>query len=805
MTIKTFSTSAGVEDAVETRFPERNHEGLPQLDEQQRHRLLVEWNDTTSNFPKAHCVHELFAEQASKRPTATALVVGNKCLTYADVDSRANQVAHYLRTIGVGPESVVGLCVERSFEMIIGLLGILKADGAYLPLDKNDPQERIAYLLADAGASAVLTSAETDAVLASHGVRTVRLDLDSGIADQPKSAPVSGATSQNLAYVMYTSGSSGQPKGVGVVHYNITRLVRNTNYVQITSNDVFLELAPVTFDAATFEIWGALLNGARLVLYPPDSMLDLSKLKNVIDQTGVSVLWLTVGLFNSIVDADLHVLAGIKQLLVGGDAVSAIHVRRLLEGISTCKVINGYGPTEGTTFSVCFPIPDISAIEKTVPIGRPISNSTAYVLDSDYKLAPIGATGELYIGGMGLARGYFHRADLTAESFIPNPFSDVGSRLYRTGDMVRYSGDGVLEFIGRMDSQVKVRGYRIELEEVEAVLLSDPRIRQTAAVAQPDPRGDKRLVAYVVGAGDLEQNLKGVRESLSQRLPEYMVPSLLIVLDALPLTVNGKVDRRALPSPEKRVNHAPSHSGLEQTVADIWAATLGVSEVGVNDDFFDLGGTSLALINVVAEMSKRFAIPLDTSIVARGATVSALSEAVKEKMAAMNQPGPSVEQAVADIWASTLGVSEVGVSDDFFDLGGTSLALINVVAEMSKRFAIPLDTSIVARGATVSALAEAVKEKMVAMNQPGPSVEQTVADIWASTLGVSEVGVNDDFFDLGGTSLALINVVAEMSKRFAIPLDTSIVARGATVSALAEAVKERASISDPSSLECLVA
>jgi amino acid adenylation domain-containing protein len=807
MSDKTFNRVAvGLEEAEETSFADQNRGMLAELDEQQRHRLLVDWNDTASDFPNTQCVHELFAEQASNTPAAVALVVGDESLTYADLDRRANQVAHYLRTIGVGPEVIVGLCVERSFEMIIGLLGILKAGGAYLPLDKSYPPEHIAYVLRDAGVSAVITSAQTDVLLAPHGVRTIKLDVDSEmIADQAKSAPISGATSENLVYLMYTSGSSGQPKGVGVVHYNISRLVRNTNYVRITTNDVFLQLAPVTFDAATFEIWGALLNGAKLVLYPPDPMLDLLKVKTLIQRTGVSILWLTAGLFHRIVDGDVLLLAPIKQLLAGGDVISATHVKQVLERISGCRVINGYGPTEGTTFSVCFPVPDSSSIETSVPIGRPVSNTTVYVLDSSFEPVPIGATGELYIGGAGLARGYFHRPEPTAESFLPNSFGARGSRLYRTGDMVRYCEEGLLEFVGRMDFQVKVRGYRIELEEIEAALLLDPCVGQAAAVALPEAMGDKRLVAYVVGAGDVAPDRKRLREHLSRRLPEYMIPSAFVILKALPLTANGKVDRKALPSPEWDAGRAALQTRVEDAVAEIWESTLGVSKVGINDDFFDLGGTSLALINIVMEMSKRFDLPLDTSIVTGGATVSALAQAVKEKMAAASAQGPSVERAVAEIWESTLGVSKVGINDDFFDLGGTSLALINIVMEMSKRFDLPLDTSIVTGGATVSALAQAVKEKMAAASAQGPSVERAVAEIWESTLGVSKVGINDDFFDLGGTSLALINIVMEMSKRFDLPLDTSIVTGGATVSALAQAVKERASIVVPNSMKYLVA
>jgi amino acid adenylation domain-containing protein len=603
------------------------------LDQQQVHNLLLKWNDTACEFPATRTIPELFAAQASRAPRAEAVILGEQRLTYAALEDRANQLAHYLQSRGVGPEAIVGICIDRSLEMIIGLLAILKAGGAYLPLDKNYPLDHISYLLKDSSVAIVLTSSDTHEMFASCGVQTLDINPDSAvIANQPKGAPKGGADAANLAYLMYTSGSSGRPKGVGVTHANISRLVLNTNYVQIAPRDVFLQLAPVTFDAATFEIWGALLNGSRLVLYPPDAMLDLQKLKRVIHENSVGVLWLTAGLFNSIVDADIDILSPVTQLLVGGDVVSAPHVRRLMERLNECRVINGYGPTEGTTFSVCFPIPDTSAIERKVPIGRPISNTTAYVLDADGQLLPVGATGELYIGGAGLSRGYFQRPDLTAESFVPHPFGGHGERLYRTGDMVRYSEDGLLEFVGRIDFQVKVRGHRIELEEIEAALLTMPGIRQAAVLARPDPRGDKRLVAYVVGAGQGGPDLKVLRENLSLRLPGYTVPSVFVVLNALPLTANGKVDRRALPSPDPNPNPAATEPGIEESVAEIWKSALGVSEVGPNDDFFDLGGTSLALINVVVEMGKRFAIPLDTSIVIRGATVSALAAAVRERI-----------------------------------------------------------------------------------------------------------------------------------------------------------------------------
>ncbi|HEX2328653.1 MAG TPA: non-ribosomal peptide synthetase [Candidatus Angelobacter sp.] len=604
-----------------------------QLDEQQRHRVLFEWNETATRFPETTCVHELFADQARRTPDAVAISIGEYSLSYGDLERRANQLAHHLRELGVIPEVVVGLCTDRSLEMVIGLLAILKSGGAYLPIDKDYPHDHMAYLLKQTGVSVVVCTGEARAILSNHSVHTVVADPTLPlIAKQPTTAPVANATSQNLAYVMYTSGSSGTPKGVGVLHSNINRLVRNTNYVEISPDDVFLQLAPITFDAATFEIWGALLNGARLVLYPPDRLLDLAKLRRIIQNGGVSILWLTAGLFHAIVDADLEMLGGVRQLLAGGDVVSAPHVKKVIGAFAGCRVINGYGPTEGTTFSVCFPVREASGIEDAVPIGRPVANTTVYVLDSRLAPVPIGETGELLIGGAGLARGYFNHPELTAEAFIPNPFAAPATRLYRTGDVVRYTPKGVLEFIGRQDFQVKVRGYRIELEEVEAALVRNSNVLQAAVAALPDPLGNKRLVAFVVLAGGAEPNPRALRDALSSRLPEYMVPSHFVFVREMPLTANGKVDRKALLASESSVNVTPlQDSGLEGTIAEIWAAALGVKEVGVNEDFFDLGGTSLALINIVLEMSKRFAMPLDTSIVAGGATVSALAQAVRKE------------------------------------------------------------------------------------------------------------------------------------------------------------------------------
>jgi len=624
----------GIIDGADRRIPRRV------LREEERHRLLVEWNDTWTDYPRQRCVHDLFVECAARAPDAVALISGDLTLTYGELDRRTNQLAHYLRTLGVGPEVVVGLRIERSPEMVIGLLGILKAGGAYLPLDPSYPPERVAYMLEDTRAPLIVTRASAAEALTEHGVPLVRIDADwAAIAEEPAvRAPESGASAGNLAYVMYTSGSTGKPKGVGVVHYNISRLVLSTNFIVISPDDVFLQLAPIAFDASTLEIWGALLNGAKLVLYP-DGLLDFIKLKALIEETGISVAWLTAGLFHRAVDESLSMLAPIRQLLAGGDALSVPHVKQVLAKLEGCQLINGYGPTECTTFSVCFRVPrDASAVETTVPIGRPISNAQVYIVDDEFEPVPIGVAGELLIGGDGLGRGYLNRPELTAERFIPNPFGAPGTRLYRTGDLVRYAPSGTIEFQGRIDRQLKVRGYRIEPGEIEAALLSHSGIRRAAVVASEDATGDKRLVAYLVGESGLVPETNELRNHLrSAGLPDYMMPSAVVVMDELPLTQNGKVDRDALPAPEwrparNRKRGAP-RTPIEKSVAQIWSEILKVEDIGVHDDFFELGGTSLALITAVLRTGERFGVPLDTSIVTRGATVASLVNGVRDQLA----------------------------------------------------------------------------------------------------------------------------------------------------------------------------
>jgi amino acid adenylation domain-containing protein len=529
---------------------------LPALRGAERDRVLVKWTRTEADYPRQLGIHQVFACQASARPDATAVVAGDRHLTYGELDWYANRLAHYLRGLGVGPEVVVGLSAMRSLDMVVGLLGILKAGGAYLPLDPSYPPARLSYMLRDSRVRVLLADGKTAGSFAGHDLHLVRIDADRvKSAEQLAEPPESGAHGDNLAYVMYTSGSTGQPKGIGAVHHNVSRLVLGANYVDIRPSDVFLQLAPLSFDAATFEIWGALLNGAKLVLYP-DGLIDFATLGRVLTEHSVTILWLTAGLFHRIVDECLPILAPVKQLLAGGDALSAPHVRQVLMRHPGCCVINGYGPTECTTFSVCCRLTDPDAISSTVPIGRPISNAQVYIVDAELDPVPIGAPGELCIAGDGLGRGYLNRPGLTAEKFVANPFGPPGSRLYRTGDLARYLANGNIEFLGRIDRQLKVQGYRIEPGEIEAALLSFSAIKQATVVAVPGAMGDKRLAAYIVGDSSSAPDSAELRAQLRGILPHYMIPAAFVYLDELPLDPNGKVDRGSLPKPEWRPVHA---------------------------------------------------------------------------------------------------------------------------------------------------------------------------------------------------------------------------------------------------------
>jgi aspartate racemase len=615
--------------------PQARISDLPLLTEAERHQALIEWNDTDSDYPADRCVQELFEQQVESFPDAFALLFAAESLTYQQLNTRANQLAHYLKGKGVVAETRVGICIERSPEMIIALLAILKAGGVYVPLDPAYPQARLRFMLEDAEVPLLLTRKVLRETLDCQSVQVICLeDLEDDINRENPSNPESSSTADSLAYVMYTSGSTGKPKGVAVTHRNIVRLVKNTNYADFSRDEVFLQFSPISFDASTFEIWGSLLNGAQLALMPPGAA-SLDELATCLKRYKVTTLWLTAGLFHLMVDTHLDDLKGLKQLLAGGDVLSASHVKKASQALEGCRLINGYGPTENTTFTCCFPVEDPSAINGSVPIGRAISNTYVYVLDPYLNPAPVGIPGQLYIGGDGLARGYLNRPELTAERFISDPFGKKpGAQLYKTGDLVRYRRNGEIEFLGRLDGQVKVRGYRIELGEVETVLAEHETVRDAVVVARKD-QGDKHLAAYIVPREGTTPTAGELRAFLSERLPAHMVPSIFVVLEELPLSTNGKVDRNALPAAN---GHKPAskpaaarQDGLEHKLLKIWERVLAVAPIGIDDNFFDIGGHSLLAVRLFAQIEKSFGKNLPLATLFQASTIRLLAQVLREE------------------------------------------------------------------------------------------------------------------------------------------------------------------------------
>jgi amino acid adenylation domain-containing protein len=602
------------------KSPEQRIMDAPLLVGSERERVLKEWNATGVEIPDG-CVHRLFEEQAELRPDAIAVVSGEKSLTYGELNARANQLAHYLRSCGVTAETGVALCCERSLELIVGMLGIVKAGGAYVPLDASYPRERLRWMLEDANVAVLLTAQGKDKELPEGAYLRLRLDEDwERIAEKSRENPVAVSGAGNLAYIIYTSGSTGEPKGVAVEHRGIVRLVRGANFFEVSADDVFLQFCSVTFDVSTFEVWGALGNGARLVMAPPH-MPTMEELGEVIEGSGVTVLWLTSGLFQQMVETQLERMRGVKQFLAGGDVVSVAHMRKVGEAMPECALINGYGPTENTTFTACYRRKGDGGELSSFPIGKAISNTSVYVLDEGLEAVPVGVAGELYTGGKGLARGYVGKGDLTGERFVPNPFSEVGGeRMYGTGDLVRWGEDGNLEFLGRKDQQVKVRGYRIELGEIEEALLGCEGVRQAVVVAAGGGGGgegggrEKRLVGYVVEGEEGQVRESELRERLREGLPEYMVPAAIEKMKEIPLNASGKVDRKKLTGMaadaglKKRAEYEPPRDEREGILCGIWEDVLRQERVGVADNFFELGGHSLLAMQMVSRVRRVFEI-----------------------------------------------------------------------------------------------------------------------------------------------------------------------------------------------------
>jgi amino acid adenylation domain-containing protein len=634
--------------------PEARVSQLSLLTKFEKQQLLGDWNNIHENYLQDKCIHQLFEEQVERTPHNVAVVFENNSLTYQQLNTRANQLAHYLQELGVKPDTLVGICVERSLEMIVGILGILKAGGAYVPLDPEYPQERLNFMLEDSQVKVLVTQAKLVESIPQHQAQLICLDTDwEKIAQNITSNPESGVKPDNLTYIIYTSGSTGKPKGVLVNHANVVRLFAATDsWYHFNYQDVWTLFHSYAFDFSVWEMWGALLYGGRLVIVPylvtrsPESFYEL------LCQEKVTILNQTPTAFRQLIQAEESVKGDISPLLreVGKDSVTEtdLSLRLVIFGGESLEInslqpwfdrhgdqlpqlVNMYGITETTVHVTYRPLSMADVNSTASVIGRPLPDLQVYLLDQYLQPVPVGVPGEMYVGGAGVAKGYLNRPELTTERFISSPF-EHSNKLYKTGDLARYWPNGELEYLGRIDNQVKIRGFRIELGEIEALLASHPQIWETVVLVWDDTAGDKRLVAYIVPQPEITIIIDEIRQFLKAKLPDYMVPNAFVILEALPLTTNGKIDRRALPPPNLDISDkyvAPS-TPIEEILVNIWSEVLKVEKVGINDNFFELGGHSLLATQLVAQIRDRLKIELPLRQLFNTATLAELAQGIEQ-------------------------------------------------------------------------------------------------------------------------------------------------------------------------------
>ena len=623
--------------------PDEPIDVLEMMEANERGAIVSGFNRTATAYPRDDTVVDRFEAQVRATPHAVAVKFDHETLTYAELDVLANRLAHRLRTLGVTRETPVGLCLPRSIETIVTLLAVLKAGGAYVPLNPDDPPARRAAVIAMMSAP-VLVTAHDDIAFEGSAVHVIMMS-DVRAVDGADVAPARNLDARNLAYVCFTSGSTGRPKGVRIPHRAVVRLVTNTDYAHFAADEVFLHFAPLGFDAATFEIWGALLNGATAVIAPPGRM-GLEELGACIRRDRITTVWLTSGLFHLMVEERLADLRDVRHVLTGGDVLSMAHVRQMLDEAPRCRLANCYGPTENTTFSTCHPFKSGDRGRVRAPIGRPIANSQAYVLDRDLRPVPVDVAGELFVAGDGLARDYLADPRLTAARFVPNPFAaEPGERMYRTGDLVQFEHSGGIDFLGRIDYQLKIRGFRLEPAEVEGAIIEHPDVTDALVVARPRSRSaqngllgtDKRLVAYVV-APRAKLTPAELNAYLTARLPDFAVPSVFVFIAALPLNSIGKIDRAALPDPnaaviELAVSKAPD-SETERSIHAIWCEVLGLERIPIDASFFEAGGHSLSATQVISRLRSALAVEMPLRVVFEHPTIETLARAVDAHRAA---------------------------------------------------------------------------------------------------------------------------------------------------------------------------
>ncbi len=709
--------------------PEQRLSALSLLSEAQRLRAIETWNATHTSFPREEGLASLFAVQVQRGPDAVAVRVPALAggvaqeLTYRALDERAGQLAQRLCMIGVGPGVLVSVLMERSLAAVVAILAVVKAGGVYVPLDPTYPTERLAFMVSDSGTMFLLTHPDLHDKLVQGEASVIFLDQDGMLLEEDVSSdgllslPMVGG--EQLAYMMYTSGSTGRPKGIGIPHRAITRLVLNTNYVNLSTTDVVAHASNISFDAATFEIWGALLHGAQLVVAQKETMLSPVSLAALLRDEAISVLFLTTALFNQLASVGPNVFASLRYLLFGGEAADPRWVREVVVHGAPKHLVHVYGPTESTTFASWYPVVEVPMEAVTVPIGRPVSNTQLHLLDDYLAPVPVGVLGELYIGGAGLARGYTKRPALTAERFIPDPYGPPGTRLYRTGDLGRYRPDGAIEFIGRRDQQVKIRGFRIELGEIEAALGTHPSVREGRVLVQ-GANGSERLVAYLVSATALPPEPGELRDFLTERLPSFMLPTVYLWLDALPLTPNGKLDRAALPLPETQLltrgdAFVEPRDAVEFQLARLWEEVLALAPIGVTDNFFDLGGHSLLALQLFARIQRHFDQALPLALLFEGPTVEHLASRLRSR-------------AIVTEWPLLVPIQRAGALPPFFcvhPIGGNVLSYASLARHLgAEQPFFGLQAQGLAAGTTplltIEAMAESYIKAIRAVQPCGP-------------------------------------------------------------------------------------
>ncbi|NER22034.1 MAG: amino acid adenylation domain-containing protein, partial [Symploca sp. SIO1C2] len=618
---------------------------LPLLTDIEQQQLLVDWNQTQIDYSQDKCIHQLFEEIVEQTPDAIALVCENQQLTYCELNRQANQLAHHLRSLGVTADTLVGLCLERSLEMVVAILGILKAGGAYVPIDPDYPTERLSFIVEDAQLSVILTQQKLLESLPQHQARVVCLDSDGEtITQNSQSNPQNTATANNLAYIIYTSGSTGQPKGVLVNHSNVVRLFTATeSWYNFNSEDVWTLFHSIAFDFSVWEMWGALLYGGKLVVVPYLVTRSPESFYQLLCQEKVTVLNQTPSAFRQLIQLEEGIgnreqgIANdlkLRLVIFGGEALEINSLQPWFErhGDQQPQLVNMYGITETTVHVTYRPLSLADLDSAASVIGRPIPDLQMYVLDEYLQPVPIGVPREMYVGGAGVTRGYLNRDELTTQRFISSPFNN--SKLYKTGDLARYLPNGELEYLGRIDNQVKIRGFRIELGEIEALLTQHPDIWETVVLVREDEPGDKRLVAYIVPQSNSSLTSVQLRQYLKAKLPEYMVPNAFVILESLPLTDNGKINRRALPAPdlhrELTETYVAPRTPVEEILVQIWGQILNVEQVGINDDFFELGGHSLLATQLVSRIRNSFQVELPLRELFKAATVAQLADCIEQ-------------------------------------------------------------------------------------------------------------------------------------------------------------------------------